>query len=103
MTLSDPHNCQALGQGATISSSDLTPEPFAAWQVIGSSTYSFYNHSGVSDTIVAYQPDPTLWFKTPQSNFDKAGWDGYGNPFQCVELIARYNALKFADGHHWGD
>src|SRR5262249_9515566 len=78
LTFGDPHNCEALAQGATKQSWDLTPEPFDAAQIPGSSTYGFWNYNGVSDGIVACQPH-IPW----QTNFNNANWDGYGNPFQC--------------------
>lgn len=98
MTFGDPHNCEALAQGATISSTNLTPEPFDAAQIPYSSTFGFYNYNGAYDTIVGCQPH-VPW----QPNFNNANWDGYGNPFQCVELIARYSRLRYNDYYSWGD
>jgi hypothetical protein len=93
----DPHSCQGLGQGATKWPWDYTAEPFDAWQIPRSSTYGFTNYLGNSDYIVGCQP--AFW----ESNFNNANWDGYGNPFQCVELIARYDQLRWHDNYGWGD
>jgi hypothetical protein len=94
----DMHNCEALAQGATISSTNLTPEPFDAATIPGSSAFYFTNNYGQSDYIVGCQPH-VPW----QTNFNNANWDGYGNPFQCVELIDRYDRLRWHDNWTWGD
>jgi hypothetical protein len=94
----DPHNCEALAQGSNTGAPSYTPEPFDAAQIPGSPTFSFTNHNGASDSLVACQPH-IPW----QPNFNNANWDGYGNPFQCVELIDRYDHLRWGDNYTWGN
>lgn len=95
----DPHNCQALAQGANSGWPNYAATPFDAWQVPGSQPFSFTNNYGQSDYLVACQP--AFW----EGNFENAFWDGYGNPFQCVELIDRYDWLRWHDtdgnGNRW--
>lgn len=87
----DPHSCDNLAQHATRSNNDSTPSPFHAFQIPQSPTFSWG-----SDSLVACQEtDPNA------SGFNNANWDGYGNPFQCVELIDRYEYLRYHDTYSW--
>ncbi len=89
----DPHSCDSLAQHATYSYNNFTPSPFHAFQIPNSPTYSWG-----SDYLVACQEanpnDP---------GFNNANWDGYGNPFQCVELIDRYEYLRYHDSYSWSN
>lgn len=109
-TFGDMHNCEALGQGATVSISNLTSEPFDAAQIPYSPTFSFTTNTGASDYLVACQqkvinanPPAPYNVNAYQPNYNNAGWDGYGNPFQCVELIDRYDQLRWHDNWIWGN
>jgi hypothetical protein len=109
-TFGDPHQCEGLAQGATITNTNLTAEPFDAAQIPHSPTFSFTNYLGGSDSLVACQqkvinsnPPAPYDVNAYQPNFNNASWDGYGNPFQCVELIDRYDQLRWHDNHIWGN
>src|SRR5690242_20062861 len=93
----DPHNCEALAQGATYGPGNLTSSPFDAYQIPNSPAFS----SG-SNYLVACQ-EREVYPSDPQPGFNNANWDGYGNPFQCVELIDRYTHLRYGDSYSWGD
>jgi surface antigen len=104
--------CAWLGQGATISKTDRTPMPFDAGQVPGSPIFTFTTDSGGAEALVACQqkvinanPSAPYGVRAYQANFNRAYWDGYGNPFQCVELIDRYDWLRWHDtdasGNQW--
>lgn len=77
---SNPNNCGQLGL-------DGTPTPFSgASQIPGSTAFAF-------TTPLNYSVAPC---QTATGNeINSANWDGYGNPFQCVELILRYTALRY--------
>lgn len=105
-------DCQGLAQGATTSKANLAPRPFDAAQIPGSPAFTFATDTGATATLVACQPKivnarPAAPFglNAYQANFNHATWDGYGNPFQCVELIARYDWLRWhdtgQDGNRW--
>lgn len=105
-TFGDMHNCEALGQGATAAINNYTAEPFDALQIPDSPTFSFTNSSGGSDYLVACQPKVIYHDPNPptyETNYNNANWDGYGNPFQCVELIDRYDQLRWHDNWVWGN
>jgi hypothetical protein len=99
----DPHQCEQLAQHS-INSGTGKAEPFDAAQIPGSALFDFTNYHGSADSLVACQPH-IPW----QPNFNNADWDGYGNPFQCVELIDRYDDLRWHDTtssgatYVWGD
>jgi hypothetical protein len=105
-------DCESLAQGATVSKTDLTPRPFDAARVPGSPAFTFTTESGDAATLVACQqkvidanPSAPSFADAYQENFNQANWDGYGNPFQCVELIDRYDGLRWRDtdanGNRW--
>ncbi len=93
----DPHNCDALAQGATYWPGDSPGlSPFHAYQIPNSPTYNW----GSNSIVACQEANPN------DSGFNNANWDGYGNPFQCVELIDRYNYLRYGstDGNYqWGN
>ena len=104
--------CEGLAQGATVSRTDLTPTPFDAARISGSPAFAFTTDSGDAATLVACQqkiinanPSAPYGSNAYQENFNQATWDGYGNPFQCVELIDRYDWLRWhdtdANGNKW--
>jgi hypothetical protein len=104
--------CEPLAQGATVSRMDPTPSPFDAAQIPGSPALTFTTDSGDPATLLACQQkvidaDPTAPYgvRAYQANFNRSSWDGYGNPFQCVELIDRYDWLRWQDtdanGKQW--
>jgi hypothetical protein len=95
VTFGDPHNCDALAQHATYTNNNFTPSPFHASQIPNSPTYNW----GSDYLVACQQANPT----NPGSGFNNANWDGYGNPFQCVELIDRYEYLRYHDLYSWGD
>jgi hypothetical protein len=77
----NPNDCNQLGL-------DGSPTPFSgAKQIPGSVSLSFSSPWSYSISPCETQ-DPY-----PESN--NATWDGYGNPFQCVELIKRYTSLRY--------
>jgi surface antigen len=105
-------DCERLAQGATVSKTNLTPRPFDATQIPGSPSLTFTTSSGGVETLLACQQNivnanPAMPYgaNAYQANFNRANWDGYGNPFQCVELIDRYDWLRWHDtdgnGHKW--
>jgi hypothetical protein len=96
--------CERLGQGATVSRTNPTPRPFDAAQIPGSPAFTFTTDSGDPATLMACQQkvinaDPSAPYdvRAYQANFNLSYWDGYGNPFQCVELIDRYDWLRWQD------
>jgi surface antigen len=104
--------CESLAQGATVSRTDLSPRPFDAAQIPGSPAFTFTTDSGDIALLVACQqkvinanPSAPYFADAYQENFKHANWDGYGNPFQCVELIDRYDWLRWhdtdANGNRW--
>jgi hypothetical protein len=102
--------CGGLAQGATASKTDLTPRPFDALQIPGSSPFTFTTETGAAEALVACQPkvinaNPPAPYGVHayQENYNWAYWDGYGNPFQCVELIDRYDWLRWNDTDANGD
>jgi surface antigen len=106
------NDCESLAQGATVSRTDSTPSPFDAAQIPGSPVFTFTTESGDSAALVACQqavidanPSAPYGSNAYQANFNHANWDGYGNPFQCVELIDRYDWLRWRDtdanGNKW--
>jgi surface antigen len=105
-------DCESLAQGATVSRTNLSPRPFDAAQIPGSPAFTFTTDSGDIATLVACQqkvinanPSAPYFADAYQKNFNQANWDGYGNPFQCVELIGRYDWLRWhdtdANGNKW--
>jgi len=104
--------CESLAQGATVSRDDPTPTPFDAARIPGSPAFTVTTDSGDIATLVACQqkvinanPSAPYFADAHQKNFNQANWDGYGNPFQCVELIDRYDWLRWhdtdANGKKW--
>jgi surface antigen len=103
--------CAQLGQGATVSKTDRTPMPFDATQIPGSPMFTFTTDSGVGALVACQQrvinanPSAPYGVHAYQANFNRSYWDGYGNPFQCVELIDRYGWLRWhdtdANGKKW--
>ncbi len=104
--------CESLAQGATVSRTDLSPRPFDAAQIPGSPAFTVTTDSGDIATLVACQqkiinanPSAPYFADAYQQTFNQANWDGYGNPFQCVELIDRYDWLRWhdtnANGNKW--
>ncbi|HEU5376445.1 MAG TPA: CHAP domain-containing protein [Ktedonobacteraceae bacterium] len=90
----DPHNCDALAQGATTGRGG-SPSPFHAHQIPNAPTFSW--GSGASYLVGCQensQSDP---------GYQNANWDGYGNPFQCVELIGRYEQMRYGGTYVWQD
>ena len=55
--------------------------------------------------VINANPSAPYFANAYQENFNQANWDGYGNPFQCVELIDRYDWLRWhdtdANGNKW--
>src|SRR5262249_33924809 len=95
--IDDIDECAQLGQGATVSKTNRTPMPFDAAQIPGSPILTFATASGGVGALVACQqkvinanPSSPYGVHAYQANFNRSYWDGYGNPFQCVELIDRY-------------
>jgi hypothetical protein len=108
----DTDDCESLAQAATASRANLTPRPFDAAQIPGSPTFTFTNAAGDTTALVACQqkvvnanPAAPYGLNAYQTNFNRATWNGYGNPFQCVELIDRYDWLRWQDsdanGNKW--
>jgi hypothetical protein len=104
--------CESLGHGATASRTTPTPSPFDAAQITGSPAFTFTTDTGATATLVACQqqvindnPSAPFSVHAYQANFNRAYWDGYGNPFQCVELVDRYDWLRWhdtdANGNKW--
>ena len=88
----DPHNCDALAQGATTSING-SPSPFHAHQIPDSPTFNWGTNYLVGCQENS-QSDP---------GYQNANWDGYGHPFQCVELIGRYERMRYGGSYVWGD
>jgi hypothetical protein len=89
--LANPHNCDALALAGTTSSG--VSSPFHAVQIPTSPPYSWGSNSVVACQYSLPQTTEQPYY----NNFQNAISDGYGNPFQCVELIARYSSIRYGD------
>ena len=77
---SNPNNCSQLGLNGW-------PTPFSgAKQIPGSVAFTF-------TSPWSYSIAPCETADTNENN--NATEDGYGNPFQCVELIKRYTSIRY--------